>query len=462
LRRRIAVAVVAVAALVAVAAPGVARAADWCGASSPSATDRQPDAVLGLETHLIYAYPSDGQDRLAQLASQIASDFEIIDAWWRAQDPTRTLRLDLYDFPGCATTFGKLDISDVRLPRDSSAYGATASALQDDLDGAFRDPDKKYLVYYDGPVDDPTICGFAPTSVRGGGPDAYAVVRLTSCGGASLGTGGTSAIAVTHELIHDLGALATPFPTPGPPNACPGDQGHPCDNPNDILYPTQTEGDALSSKQLDAGRDDYYGHSGDWWDVQDSPFLDRLTGDLSPPSTPGAPTATGDASGSVVVSWGPSTDDSGQVSYEVYRDGALQETISQTTWRDVQSPGDTHTYAVRALDPAGRLSQTQSLRFTAALGVVDDQGHLVKDTVPPTAIDSLRWHLDKRSLVLRWVAAKDAGGLRGYQVLHAGRVVKTVPGTTYTAAARGARGVWKVRAIDRAGNLGEASSVNVR
>jgi len=82
--------------------------------------------------------------------------------------------------------------------------------------------------------------------------------------------------------------------------------------------------------------------------------------------------------------------------------------------------------------------------------------------VPPTAIDTVRWHLDKRWLVLRWTAARDAGGLRGYQVLHAGRVVKTVPGTTYTASARGARGVWKVRAVDRGGNVGEATSVKVR
>jgi len=74
----------------------------------------------------------------------------------------------------------------------------------------------------------------------------------------------------THELIHALGAVP-----PGDPHPCPGDSGHVCDSQTDILYPT-TSGEPLSSKVLDFNRDDYYGHSGTWPDIQDSPWLHRL------------------------------------------------------------------------------------------------------------------------------------------------------------------------------------------
>ena len=40
---------------------------------------------------------------------------------------------------------------------------------------------------------------------------------------------------------------------------------------------------------LDGGRDDYYGHSGTWTDVQDSLFLERLDSpDRAAPSLPRA------------------------------------------------------------------------------------------------------------------------------------------------------------------------------
>ena len=56
-----------------------------------------------------------------------------------------------------------------------------------------------------------------------------------------------------------------------------GGSGHPCDSPNDILYP-YASGGPLSSLVLDAGHDDYYAHpdSDPWIDIQDSRWLHRL------------------------------------------------------------------------------------------------------------------------------------------------------------------------------------------
>src|SRR5258708_31569422 len=91
-----------------------ARAAvGWCGSDSQPA-DRKPDAVASYQFHAMYAVPSDRPDRFSSVASLITSDLAAIDAWWQMQDPTRAVRYDLFDFPGCSERMGRLDLSDVR------------------------------------------------------------------------------------------------------------------------------------------------------------------------------------------------------------------------------------------------------------------------------------------------------------------------------------------------------------
>ena len=77
-------------------------------------------------------------------------------------------------------------------------------------------------------------------------------------------------LLLAHELLHALGALPD-----GAPHPCPGDDGHPCDDPADALWPTAT-GSPLADLHLDAARDDYYGHGGSWPDLRDSVYLRRL------------------------------------------------------------------------------------------------------------------------------------------------------------------------------------------
>src|SRR3954463_4629871 len=99
---------------VALAAPAASAKApftQWCGGSEETAADRVPDTVDAFQVHVVYAVPAGGADRFAQLVSPIATDMASIDAWWRNQDSTRTPRFDLASFTGCATTFGRLDVS---------------------------------------------------------------------------------------------------------------------------------------------------------------------------------------------------------------------------------------------------------------------------------------------------------------------------------------------------------------
>jgi len=250
---------VSVAATLSVLTP--ARAATtWCGTASSE--DRTPNALAGYPARWIYAIPSDGQDQLSSRASTMQTDAETIDAWWRTQDSARVPRNDLTQF-SCGL---QLDISSVRLPQSSSQLAASESAFGSIADAlitqGFDSPFSKLVVYYDGPVSSENLCGQAASDRTGFG---VAVVFVRSCAGVP------SAVVAVHELVHTLGAV----PRGAPHNCPPPDDGHTCDVTTDLMYPF-VDTTPLTGLGLDPGRDDYYGHSGSWLDVQDSPWLVQL------------------------------------------------------------------------------------------------------------------------------------------------------------------------------------------
>jgi len=274
-----------------------ALAAPWCG--GPTSEDRSA-AVAGQAIRVVYAVPSDGVDRFADVAPRISNDVDGITGWWQSQDGDRAPRFDLASFP-CGL---QADILVLHLT-DTSETLRPEPGRVDRLDRAVRaaagfSPWVMDLVYYDGPTDDSNLCGEggrAPSDV------GIAVVFVQAC--AFVPTAATAA----HELLHALGAL----PSPGPPHACPNDAGHPCDSASDILYPYASDA-PLGALTLDVGRDDYYGHAGTWLDVQDSPWL-RLVRNQRPltltvvgtgsveSDVPGLACAT-----SCTTEWNPATD----------------------------------------------------------------------------------------------------------------------------------------------------------
>jgi len=240
----------------------------WCG-SGEAATDRLPDAVAAQQIHVIYATPSDGDDHFAQDAPLVVADLQSLDGWWHREDPTREPRFDLFAFPGCAGGLDALDLSSVRLPHDAAYYqpiDGRSDKLRADLSAAFANPAKKELVFYDAPVDTPFDCGQSSIS-----PDAnaFSFVYLQADGCThDLGAGGGTAGYVAHELLHNLGAVPD-----AAPHIC--FEHAVCDWYWDVetQFPT---GDPIAKLVLDYGRDDYYGHSGSWFDVQDSPWLSHV------------------------------------------------------------------------------------------------------------------------------------------------------------------------------------------
>ena len=239
-----------------------AALAAWCGAAAQ--TDRAPNVVAGNPIHWVYVIPSDGPDNLGGLAAVMQSDAEQIDSWWRGQDPSRTPRNDVASFP-CGS---QLDVTTVRTGRSSAELAALQgrfSAIVDALDQAGLDSSfTKYVVYYDGPTADDNVCGQGGSDSSGFGA---AVVYYRSCTGVS-----TAAVAA-HEVLHTLGAVSR-----SAPHDCDNESsGHTCDNEADLMFPA-IGAEPLTSKLLDPGRDDYYGHAGGWTDTQDSAWLVRLDG----------------------------------------------------------------------------------------------------------------------------------------------------------------------------------------
>jgi hypothetical protein len=253
------------AALLGVASPRASADIGWCG-SGEAATNRLPDAATGRLIHVVYAYPSDGADGFAAQASLLASIVAKTDAWWQGQDPTRTLRFDLYPFPGCGGD-GSLDISAVKLPQSSAELEPSSSrfALLNRAIPSF-DPAVKPIVFYDGPVDQPDLCGTAHGDpLTGSGSLAVLYLRSTC-----MGTADADAAVFAHELTHELGS-----PTQFSPHACPGDLGHVCDSNHDLMYPYLSF-ETIDELVLDVNRDDYYRHGGRQFDLSASGWLRHL------------------------------------------------------------------------------------------------------------------------------------------------------------------------------------------
>jgi len=253
-------------------------AATWCG-STPVTTDRV-DELAGAQVHVVYALPADGEDRFLAVASPLVADLIAIDGWWRAQDPGRTPRFDQFAFPGCDASLNRLDLGFVRLGNNTAYYGSTqgmawlrivedAVASSSGLDSSH----KKVLIIYDGVHPEPRLCGVTPRDASRGGAYSSAVVFLRSACGSDLGNGGLFADTMAHELMHSLGAVPDEAP-----HQC-ASSGHACDDNRDIMAGFAQP---LAGAILDVGRDDYYGHAGRWWDVQDSDWLRNVS---APPVT---------------------------------------------------------------------------------------------------------------------------------------------------------------------------------
>jgi hypothetical protein len=241
--------------------PPIAAPQSTAVSCATSTTVDRPAIEAGPAIHAVYAIPADGEDRRAETAAAIESQVEAIETWWRREDPGRVPRFDRH----AASCGSRLDIVTLRLDRSSRSLARLADiglTMVDDLAAArLLGPFRTVLVWYDGPGGLAEVCGEAAGELDGEG---VALLFTRACAGVP------GELIAAHELVHALGALPA-----GAPNACPDDDGHPCDDPDDVIWP-RAAARPLDSVRLDAARDDYYGHAGVQADLRDSVFLRRL------------------------------------------------------------------------------------------------------------------------------------------------------------------------------------------
>ena len=113
--------------------------------------------------------------------------------------------------------------------------------------------------------------------------------------------------------------------------------------------------------------------------------------DAVDPTAPQDLTATVSDAGRVDLSWTASTDNVGVTRYHVYRDGAMIDSTTTTSYQDVNAtPSQTHEYEVRAVDAAGNDS-APSNRVSVTVPEGPNASLLIfEDFSSPTAADRFK------------------------------------------------------------------------
>ena len=179
----------------------------------------------------------------------------------------------------------------------------------------------------------------------------------------------------------------------------------------------------------------------------------------SPPAVPLNLKVTSVTTDSVSLSWESATDSIDVIGYIIYRDNQLiQEVIGaeEVAYTDIGLMEDTmYTYQVKAVDPSGNLSE--------ASNAVTARTKSAEDLTPPTPPLNLRIDdVTTNSVSLSWEAAIDDVGVTGYHVYRDDQLIQTLSGTELsyidTGLMEATTYTYKIRAVDQAGNLSEASS----
>ncbi len=178
--------------------------------------------------------------------------------------------------------------------------------------------------------------------------------------------------------------------------------------------------------------------------------------DVTPPSTPTGVSAVATSSSAVVVSWQPSTDNTGIGGYYIYRDGnQIASVISSTTsyFDGGLAQQSTHYYWVVAYDIVGNHSAA-----SAQVNVTTQ----AQDYTPPSIPSGLAaTPVSASQITLAWQPSTDNVKVAGYYLFRNGVEIASTASTTYTdyGLATSTTYTYAVKAYDAAGNISAQGSV---
>lgn len=149
--------------------------------------------------------------------------------------------------------------------------------------------------------------------------------------------------------------------------------------------------------------------------------------DAGPPVLAGGLSAVAGGDGLVTLSWLPATDDSGVLTYVVYRDGSeIQRPLTPGCVDTTGAVGAVVAYQIQAIDALGKASVVSDAVTVRIQGDVIAPQRVARPTAMCTAT----------SVTLSWSASWDAGGVAGYTVWRDGVAVAEVTGTTWVDSDR--------------------------
>jgi parallel beta-helix repeat protein len=173
--------------------------------------------------------------------------------------------------------------------------------------------------------------------------------------------------------------------------------------------------------------------------------------DTDPPTTPLNLSATAVSHSQVDLSWSSSTDNVAVTGYDIFRDGALLDTVgAQTTYSDTAvEPSTAYSYQIRARDAAANVS---ALSDPAA--VTTPQRPDTEAPTPPENVTALA--ITPNRVELAWTPSSDNVGVTGYDIFRNGGLLDSMgTDTTYSdvTAEPSTTYRYQVRARDAANNL---------
>lgn len=152
------------------------------------------------------------------------------------------------------------------------------------------------------------------------------------------------------------------------------------------------------------------------------------------------------------LSWTASTDNIGVTGYDVYKDGILITTVTDT-FTDISGlvPATAYSFTVKAKDSEGNISaESYALQVTT----------LNDKKTPATPTDLSVKEITQNSLVLTWTVSTDNVGVTGYDVYQNNTFLENVTSTSTSITNLKANTEYRfhVKAKDAAGNTSTASN----
>ena len=176
--------------------------------------------------------------------------------------------------------------------------------------------------------------------------------------------------------------------------------------------------------------------------------------DTETPTIPTNLIASNITNTTVTLNWTASTDNSGYVIYEIFKDDITHVSTTNTMYNITNLTQNTsYTFKVRAKDIVGNISADSNTVNVTTTNIIDTEAPIAPTNLTATNIGST-------STTLTWTIATDNIGVIGYDVFKDGILLATTTANTFNVTGLTPETLYNftVKAKDAAGNVSEVSN----